>query len=203
MISRDTQSGAFLRLLICFCGTLMCCGSQATLDAAENDRQQAADLRVEKNEDRLSFFLKQTKIVDYVFRDPEVPRPYFCHIRTPSGIQVSRNHPPRENEDATDHIGLHPGIWLSFGDISGNDYWRFKARTEHVQFLEQPTVVDGSVRFVVQNRYLSQDGLKTVCMEAQTCQLRATKTGYRIELTSEFQHDQTFVFGDQEEMGLD
>lgn len=202
MILRDTRSRISLPLLICFCGTLMCYGSQAELNAAENIRQQPADLRVEKTEDRLSFFLKQTRIVDYVFKDPEVPRPYFCHVRTPSGIQVTRNHPPRENEDATDHIGLHPGIWLSFGDISGNDYWRFKARTEHVKFLEQPTVAEDSIRFVVLNRYLSQDGLKTVCMETQTCRLKTTGTGYRIELTSEFRHDQTFAFGDQEEMGL-
>ncbi|MFH1740435.1 MAG: DUF6807 family protein, partial [bacterium] len=71
----------------------------------------------------------------YVFNDDEISRPYFCDVYAPSGIQVTRNHPPIEGVDRTDHATYHPGLWLTFGDISGSDVWRNSARTDHVEFV--------------------------------------------------------------------
>ncbi|MHC4646173.1 MAG: DUF6807 family protein, partial [Planctomycetota bacterium] len=68
----------------------------------------------------------------------KIPRPYFAHVKTPSGIQASRNHPPIEGKDSTDHDVFHPGIWLTFAGINGNDYWRLDKKTEHEMFIGQP-----------------------------------------------------------------
>ncbi|MBL8819285.1 MAG: PmoA family protein [Planctomyces sp.] len=160
-------------------------------------------IRHERTDDRIRLFSGDTEIAQYVFRDPQVSRPYFAHIKTLSGIQVSRNHPPDPALDATDHVGLHAGIWLSFGDISGHDFWRLKAKTEHVRFVEEPAESEGTVRFSVINRYLTSDGTAIVCEETQTCVIRPAEAGYRLEVRSEFRGlELPVVFGDQEEMGL-
>jgi len=59
--------------------------------------------------------------------------PYFANVYSPEGTKVTRNHPPREG-DAADHLTMHPGIWLAFGELSSQDYWRNKARIEHRRF---------------------------------------------------------------------
>lgn len=141
--------------------------------------------------------------LQYVYRDPAVSRPYFAPVRTLSGLQISRNHPPQADQDKTDHLGLHTGIWLSFGDISGNDYWRLKVRTEHVKFISPPAVQSGIGSWSVLNRYLSADGSSTVCEETASYSVELVPHGYLLRMISEFRADKSeVVFGDQEEMGL-
>ena len=58
-----------------------------------------------------------------------IPRCFDRISRTsghPAG-EVTRTHPPGDG-DATDHATMHPGVWLAFGNISGEDFWRNKAR---------------------------------------------------------------------------
>jgi uncharacterized membrane protein YkoI len=90
----------------------------------------------------------------YYTGSSKIPRPYFAHVKTPSGIQVSRNHPPIEGKDSMDHDTYHPGIWLTFAGINGNDYWRLKKRTEHEMFIGSPQGGPGRGSFTVSNYYL-------------------------------------------------
>lgn len=139
----------------------------------------------------------------YSYDDPKVSRPYFAHVKTPSGVQATRTHPPVKGKDRTDHITLHPGVWLAFGDISGNDYWRNKARVKHGEFIQKPKGGPGSGSFVVRNEYLSADGKQTVCVETCRHTILARTEGYFILYDSVFSSDEgDFYFGDQEEMGL-
>ncbi len=152
------------------------------------------------------------ELLHYVFRDTSIARPYFAHIKTLSGSQVSRNHPPLQGVDKTDHATMHPGIWMSFGDINGHDYWRLKAKTEHVAFLEAPRTEAAKnsngnlsstvVRFKVHNRYLSTDASSEICHENSSIELQLVNGGYRLSIESRFFADQELQFGDQEEMGL-
>ena len=160
-------------------------------------------IRFVTEEQQVKVYIGDQAVVDYVFADSESSRPYFAQIRTLSGKQVSRNHPPREGVDKTDHANLHPGIWLSFGDINGHDYWRLKARTLHVRFLESPTVDAGVGKFKVLNHYLATGSDAVVC--AQECEVRIWNidAGYTLSIASEFKAtDDDVRFGDQEEMGL-
>jgi hypothetical protein len=138
----------------------------------------------------------------YVYTDGKIPRPYFAHVHAPCGVQVTRHHPPTP-EDRQDHPLYHPGLWLAFGDISGNDYWRLKAQVVHGHFLERPRGGEGRGTFAVLNRYLSADGTKTVCREECRWTILARPTSYFILWDSTFHSDTgDFAFGDQEEMGL-
>jgi hypothetical protein len=139
----------------------------------------------------------------YQFQDDKIPRPFFAHVRAPNGVQVSRHHPPVENQDLMDHGTLHPGIWMSFGDINGSDYWRIAARVRHAGFVEPPRGGSGKGSFAVRNQYLDQrDPSNIVCEEIARYTFMSRPAGYLLVWDSTFNSDHEFAFGDQEEMGL-
>lgn len=141
-------------------------------------------------------------VATYVYRDPKITRPYFAHLRAPNGLAVTRNHPPVEGVDATDHAEMHPGLWLAFGDLGGADSWRNKARVEHQAFLVEPEGGPGAGRFTVVNRYRSADGA-VIAREVCRYDVRARPAGVLLVARSEFRAEvDGLAFGDQEEMGF-
>lgn len=138
----------------------------------------------------------------YVYEDAVITRPHFSSVSTPCGIQATRNNPPQEG-DPKDHATFHPGIWLSFGDINGHDYWRLKAKVEHEQFVEQPEGGPGQGTFTVRNYYLSTDGKERVLAERVKYTLLVRPEGTLLLIQSTYSSEAgDFSFGDQEEMGL-
>ena len=90
----------------------------------------------------------------YVYEDDAILRPYFCDVKAPNGIQVTRTNPPDPEIDKNndDHATFHPGVWLAFGDIGGEDFWRNKARVRHGRFEHDPE--NGATgKFTVVNAY--------------------------------------------------
>jgi hypothetical protein len=140
-------------------------------------------------------------IAEYVFRDEQILRPYFRHLRTLSGKQVTRNCPPVKPDDLDDHATMHPGLWLAFGDLSGVDFWRNKGAVRHERFVESPKGEAGRGSFSVRNAYTADS--RIICTEDCSITFTTRADGYRIDWTSTFRSDQgELVFGDQEEMGL-
>jgi len=137
----------------------------------------------------------------YVYADSNIPRPYFKDLHAPGGIRVTRHHPPRDDVDPNDHADFHPGLWLAFGDIAGEDSWRNRMRVKHIEFVEAPHVLDNQVRFTVRNHYLGPD--RIISDESCRYVFLLRPAGVLLLWDSTFQSDQgTFWFGDQEEMGL-
>ena len=141
------------------------------------------------------------RIATYVYEDEQIPRPYFAHVKAPGGIQVTRNHPPVEGVDRTDHDTMHPGIWMAFGDLGGSDIWRNKARVVQEEFIEKPTGGPGKGAFAVRRRYERADGTP-ICHEVCRLTLLVRPAGYLLLWDSTFSAGKEFYFGDQEEMGL-
>jgi hypothetical protein len=106
-------------------------------------------------------------LATYVFRDPQILRPYFKDLHAPDGIQVTRRCPPQGGTDPVDHDTMHPGLWLAFGDLSGSDFWRNKAKVEHVTFLKLPRAQGDQGSFTVRNRYVGTGD--PICEETCTC----------------------------------
>jgi len=180
-------------------GLLVCCVCSAVIEV------RAAEPAVQfvQRPGVLQIKLGDVAVADYVYQDKAVSRPYFAAVKTPSGIQVTRLHPPRPGVDAEDHLGLHTGIWLSFGDLSGHDYWRLKARTEHAGFVAEPQGSAGQGTFTVRNRYLATTGQETIAEEVCHYRIQTVPGGYLLDMQSEFRSErQELVFGDQEELGL-
>ena len=155
---------------------------------------------IETGKDRLLIKVGEKPLARYVWDDPSIQRPYFADLRSPGGVQVTRNLPPLEGQDLTDHATMHPGLWLAFGDLSGADFWRNKGIARHAGFVTEPTSDHEGGRFTVRNLY-EADG-KTICEEVCRIEIKVRPEGWFILLESQFSSPERFYFGDQEEMGL-
>lgn len=170
----------------------------ATVQAAE---RQPAAVSFEHRDGSLQIVIGGQPVAEYVFEDDQIRRPYFRHLRTVSGVQVTRTHPPVQGQDLDDHATMHPGLWLAFGDLDGADFWRNKGRVRHVRFVEPPEGGTGSGSFIAQNVYETDGG--TICVETCRITVSVRPDGYLLDWTSTFRSEQgDLAFGDQEEMGL-
>jgi hypothetical protein len=170
--------------------------------AAEPTRK--SEFAIEEKPDRLIITDAGRPVAEYVFNDPEIKRPYFRHVHTPSGIQVTRTHPPVEGKDLADHPTFHPGIWWGFGDINGEDFWRNKATIRHERIehavTQQPIGKAVEIRHIcvlvtATGQTLGRVGFATW--------IRRVPSGYQIDLQIRLEGDKKeLVLGDQEEMGL-
>jgi hypothetical protein len=163
----------------------------------------AAEHRIvfESQADAVLVRVDDQPLATYVYRDPQILRPYFKDVCAPGGVQVTRHHPPREGVDPLDHATMHPGLWLAFGDLGGADFWRNKATVEHGGFVKTPHVEGDMGTFTVRNRYMA--GGIAICEENCTYMFQIRPAGYLIFWDSTFQSAQSgLYFGDQEEMGL-
>ena len=141
----------------------------------------------------------------YVYYNSKIPRPYFAHVKTPSGVQVSRNHPPIEGKDSMDHDTFHPGIWLTFAGINKNDYWRLEKKTEHEMFIGTPEGGPGRGSFTVSNFYLDslESGGNRIAHEICRYTILVRPSYYILIYDSTISSDKgDLVFGDDQEYGL-
>jgi putative membrane-bound dehydrogenase-like protein len=169
---------------------------------AETYAPEKAAFSFEEKSDRLAVKLNGHNFATYLHGHKELTRPGWVHVYSPSGIRVTRDFPPKD-ETAADHKFMHPGIWISFGHLDGEDYWRLMSRTQHVDFAEQPYSKPGRAGFTVRNRYLRRDGKAVVCDELTRYSLIARPEGVLMLVEASFQSDEhDFYFGDQEESGL-
>jgi hypothetical protein len=178
------------------------CAAAAERNVPQTPSASARGFSWEMKSDRLAIAQAGKLVAEYVFSDPKILRPYFQSVRAPSGVQITRNNPPIEG-DATDHATMHPGIWLGFGDISGQDFWRNKGRIEHVRFVQPPEVRAGVLTFATANRLLAQDGSSLGRQESRFAVRLSGEAAYLLTWETELRGDgRELVFGDQEEMGL-
>ncbi|MBX3450223.1 MAG: PmoA family protein [Planctomycetaceae bacterium] len=169
---------------------------------AADDISKKLAFSVEEQADRLRIALGGVPVADFVFRDPDVRRPCFASVRTVGGIAVTRTHPPVEGVDAVDHPTMHPGIWLGFGSLGGEDFWRNKGTIEHVKFVTPPRVEGNRLTFAIESKLLASDG-RTLGMMQNQFRLSAQDHNWRIDWEATFRdHQEPLAFGDQEEMGF-
>jgi hypothetical protein len=162
----------------------------------------SADFAWVQKPDRLTILHAGRPFADYVFRDPEILRPHFQNLHAPSGVKVTRHHPPAAGEPA-DHATMHPGLWLAFGDISGQDFWRNKARITHVAFVSPPSVAHGKLSFATQNRLVGSDGSTLATEHSRFTVARLGEFAFLVTWSAEIGGEgRGLIFGDQEEMGL-
>lgn len=160
----------------------------------------------------LRLCLDGEEIATYLLEHDELTRRAFVNVRTPSGIQVTRNFPPRRPEDIDPgskgeagiiHPVMHAGLWMSFGWIDGNDYWRLTSKVKHEGFSGEPVVGRSEASFETRDRYLSADGEETICIQETHYHFRHVSEGILLEWDAKFYNDdRDFIFGDQEESGL-
>jgi len=182
--------------------TPLAADGSGTPAAASNSQPSSSGFGVDQQKDRLRISLDGRGIVDFVFRDDKILRPYFANARLADERQVTRTHPPVKGVDAPDHDTMHPGIWLGFGDISGQDFWRNRAAMEHVRFLSEPQIADDRLTFSNECRLKTGSG-QSLGSLTNAFTLTRRPSGWLLVWDATFHADQgSLVFGDQEEMGF-
>ena len=162
----------------------------------------AADFTGESRQDRLVITHNSQPVAHYVFHDTNIFRPYFAHVRTLDGIQVTRRHPPEPGNDPVDHATMHPGIWLAFGDISGQDFWRNQATIRHERFTSAPVAGESKLAFATESAMIATNG-ETLARLNSSFTFAALRDGYLLTWDAVFTPaTEGFTFGDQEEMGF-
>jgi hypothetical protein len=188
-------SGAWLLVLgVCLSLALTSCSTHPHL--------QKPHFAVETRPDRLIITHDSKPVAHFVFADTNILRPYFAHVHTPDGIQVTRNHPPIAGIDPMDHPTMHPGIWLAFGNISGQDFWRNKATIRHDRFIVPPETRCDQLTFVTSATLVSSNQTELAQLRSRFT-LHATRDRYLLSCQATFTPSvDAFTFGDQEEMGF-
>lgn len=162
----------------------------------------APTFSVEERADRIVVSAGQKPIGEFVWNDERIRRPYWANLRAPSGLQVTRRHPPVAGEDATDHDTMHPGLWLGFGELSGSDFWRNKGRIGPTRWSAPPRAVDQRLEFAIESELTSHSG-ETLGRMASQFLLAQRPLGYLLVWRAKFQPlGADLRFGDQEEMGF-
>jgi len=169
--------------------------------AADDQTKEQPNFRVASGEDSLEFKLGEQSIANYYFRHDKVARPFFAHVRTPSGIQVTRNFPPIEETDPTDHPAMHPGIWLAFANINGVNFWHNNDGKVLYDGFETRPQSGAEVRFTTRERYVDAKG-KDVCRSVTRHELTAVPSGWMLSIDTALHSGDDLVFTVKEEMGL-
>jgi putative membrane-bound dehydrogenase-like protein len=153
------------------------------------------------HQDGIALMQGEVTLARYYHQHSDVHRPFWAHVKTPTGRQVTRAYPPVEGVDAMDHAHLHPGLSMGFAVLNGVNFWH--NREGRVRHLGYRDVVSegGSLAFSTQQEYLDGDG-RRICVESTRYTIVPNTDGYLIVMDSRFSSDQDFYFGVKEEMGL-
>ena len=167
-----------------------------------NLRADSDGFAVDEQDQQLTITYSGKRVGEYVFRDEKILRPYFANLHSLTGTPLTRNSPPIAGVDAVDHDTMHPGIWLAFGDINGDDFWRNKGQIRHERFAQSPVIHPNGVTFIADSRLITSDG-KPLCNLQSQFELSKQHQGLLLVWAAKF-HSETsdFTFGDQEEMGF-
>ena len=180
---------------------LGCCVSIAQ-ETSDPSNQTASPWSIEPQAGKLILKHRGDPLTVFHYQDEQCLRPFFSNVRTLSGTQVTRNHPPSPGVDPDDHADMHCGIWLGFGDIDGHDFWRNKARIRHRRFLSEPTLEANRIGFSSEDDLIDPQGRSIGSLE-QTYRLTRIDSGCLLVWQAVFKAgSEPLAFGDQEEMGL-
>ena len=162
----------------------------------------ADGFHIDQKDDRLVIALNGQDLATYIFSHEQTKRPFFAHVKTPGGIQVTRNFPPIEGVDPVDHGFLHPGLSLGFAVLNGENFWHNdRGIVVHEEFVTKPTARGETGTFSVRNRYQASDGTP-ICHETASYRFTRNVDGYLIATEHAFSSPKPFYFGVKEEMGL-
>ena len=153
------------------------------------------------DEMRLAIHFDGTEIASYYYRHPETKRPFFAHVKTPGGIQVTRNFPPRKGVDPTDHGAMHPGIALGFANFEGVSFWHNSGGIVIQEKFAGEPEAGQQANWTVENRYLAPGG-REMCRETASYRISKNRDGFLISMDSRLHGPKPFWLGVREEMGL-
>ncbi|MFM8401684.1 MAG: DUF6807 family protein, partial [Pirellula sp.] len=157
---------------------------------------------IQQQPGRLILKERDQPIAVFHYQNDQCLRPFFSDATTVTGLRATRNFPPVSGVDPDDQASMHGGIWLAFGDINGEDFWRNKGRIEHQRFLKSPTASANGIAFTSDDALIDSKGTTIGTIE-QSYSLSRIDLGYCLVWNAIIKAgSKPLILGDQEEMGL-
>ena len=148
------------------------------LSARAQARKGEKGVRVVANEAarRVDVYIDGEAFTSYVWPE-SLKRPVLYPLRAPGGVDVTRGYPldprPGERVDHPHHVGL----WFSYGDVNGVDFWNNSTARKPEEQARMGTTLHGRIvsakggvesgELVVEADWVMPDG-KTVLRETTT-----------------------------------
>ncbi|MAH97186.1 MAG: hypothetical protein CMI66_13615 [Pedosphaera sp.] len=172
---------------------------QVIRTSAESTRPAALELNFLS--DGVDVHLNGQAIARFYHQHPQVHRPFWAHIKTPSGRQVTRRYPPIEGLDSTDHPHMHPGLSLGYAVLNDINFWHNReGRVAHKGYDDVYVNADNA-GFSVSQSYLDVEGAE-ICEEVTHYSFQPNVDGYLLMWDTRYASEDEFYFGVKEEMGL-
>lgn len=160
----------------------------------------ADGFRLTCKDDQLAIAFNGQEIATYHYRHENVCRPFFANLKTPGGIQVTRNFPPQKG-DPRDHWDMHPGLSLGFAVLDDVNFWHNREGfVAHLRF-EKVSAKGKEAQFTARNRYLDAAG-NELCAETASYRLQHNPDGILLTIDTRLRASKDIFFGVKEEMGL-
>ena len=127
-------------------------------------------------------------------------RPFICNIHTLDGIKVTRNYPITD-KDQDDHPH-HQGLFHTFSQLNGIDFWHMKGMAKHRLFTVPPK--DGNpASFSADSVYLDRDGETPLLKETMSYGFHITSEGLLITINAIIEAEaEKVIIGSKEEGGI-
>lgn len=158
-------------------------------------------LTLNVHEDGIALMRGDSTLARYFHQHPDVHRPFWAHVKTPNGRQVTRAYPPVEGVDAMDHAHLHPGLSMGFAILNGVNFWHNREGRVRHQGYQNVVTAGKTLAFTTLQEYLDAEG-RAICRESTQYSITSNADGYLMVLDSKFSSKRDFYFGVKEEMGL-
>ncbi|MDG2381269.1 MAG: PmoA family protein [Pirellulaceae bacterium] len=169
-------------------------------DQTPGDAHPTESVTFRKQDDGVDVWVGKQRVAEFVHTEDPVGRPFISNLHTLDGIKVTRNYPVSE-EDQQDHPH-HQGLFHTFSQVNGIDYWHMKGVTRHRRFLIEPTTGSDS-SFATESVYLDRDGKTPLLKEVIVYSFYVTKIGLLITVNATIEAEaEQVVLGSKEEGGF-
>ena len=158
------------------------------------------EIKLKKTSSGLDVYYGQKVIAEFSHTQTPQGRPFLCNIHTLDGIKVTRNYPITD-KDQDDHPH-HQGLFHTFSQLNGIDFWHMKGVAKHRLFTVPPK--DGNpATFSAESIYLDRDGNTPLLKETMKYAFHVTDQGLLISVNAiiEAEADKVTI-GSKEEGGL-
>lgn len=167
---------------------------------AGKTRGGAGGFELACTDNRVEIRFKGRDVASYYYSHEKVWRPFFANLKTPGGVPVTRNFPPKEG-DSDDHWDMHPGLSLGFAVLDGVNFWHNREGSVVHQRFEKIDAGGDHASFTALNSYRDAQG-NELCRETVSYTIRRNEPGFLLMIDTRLRASKPIFFGVKEEMGL-
>jgi hypothetical protein len=95
-----------------------------------------------QGENKIDVNIDGKLFTSYIYGD-QLPKPSLIHIKTPSGIEVSRRYPLTELEGGSDDHLHHVGLFFTVDQVNGTNFWNNTSSSPQIKHIETKQAVGG------------------------------------------------------------